>query len=381
MPGSAGTSQRSDKTAAGGILIDPIRDTTQGDPLVVSGTTNLSVGTDLLVKVVPVITENGRLTGDYQHPEKAVMTKVIQGSGVNNRFSVSLDTRLLPLTDHIVTVSNVKGDAAGINSEPGTITGTEVFNIIAGTAGTIQTGSNVADTGNQGQYITVDPIADKTTGDLLIVSGSTNLPEGTTLMVEAGSTTNTLVLKGTGGVNRYSAAVDTTIMKPGTKTITVNNMIGDLAKGDYRPGTIKGTGSFTLKGTFLATDTLVQATSTSGDYIRIDTIGDRSIGEPFLITGTTSLPVGTEVIWQVMPDTGIPPTGIDGDSQMSIGGNSLVTKSDGIANRISLAADMSSMVPQKYAVIVGKPKRDQSQGPPFTLEIGDLYGTTSFTVK
>ena len=66
---------------------------------------------------------------------------------------------------------------------------------------------------------------------------------------------------------------------------------------------------------------------------------------------------------------------------MSIGGNSLVTKSDGIANRISLAADMSNMVPQKYAVIVGKPKRDQSQGPPFTLEIGDLYGTTYFTLK
>ena len=190
------------------------------------------------------------------------MTNVIQGSGVNNRFSVSLDTRLLPLTDHIVTVSNVKGDAAGINSEPGTITGTEVFNIIAGTAGTRQTGSNATVAGNQGQYIKVDPITDKTTGDLLIVSGSTNLPAGTTLMVEAGSTTNTLVLKGTGGVNRYSAAVDTTIMKPGMKTITVNNMIGDLAKGDYRLGTIKGTGSFTLKGTFLATDTLVQATST-----------------------------------------------------------------------------------------------------------------------
>ena len=79
ISGSAGTSPRPDKTAAGGILIDPIRDTTQGDPLVVSGTTNLSVGTDLLVKVVPVITENGKLTGDYQHPENGSNDKRYPG--------------------------------------------------------------------------------------------------------------------------------------------------------------------------------------------------------------------------------------------------------------------------------------------------------------
>ena len=36
------------------------------------------------------------------------------------------------------------------------------------------------------QFIRIDPVADKTTGDLLIVSGSTNLPAGTILMVQAG---------------------------------------------------------------------------------------------------------------------------------------------------------------------------------------------------
>ena len=374
--GTPRTSPGSDYPVAGGILIDPIRDTTQGGLIVVSGKTNLSAGTDLIVQVVPVSMQQGKITGDYQHPENVVMTKVIEGSGVNNRFSVSLDTRLLPLTDHIVTVSNVKGNAAGINSEPGTITGSEVFNIIGETTGTGLVGNDT------GQYIKIDPVTDKTTGDLLIVSGSTNLPAGTTLTVVAGGTAgNTLVNAGTGGINRYSTAVDTSIMKPGTKTITVNTMIGDLAKGDSRPGTVNATGSFTLKGTFLATDTLVQTTSTTGDYIHLNAIGDKKVGDQFLITGTTSLPVGSEVIWQVLPDTGTPPTGINGDSQMAIGGNSVVTKGDGTANRISLAADMSNMIPQKYAVIVGKPKRDQSQGPPFSFEIGDLYGTTSFTLK
>jgi hypothetical protein len=189
------------------------------------------------------------------------------------------------------------------------------------------------------------------------------------------------VNEGKGGVNRYSVPVDTSIMKPGTKTITVTNMIGDLAKGDYRPGTVNGTATFFLEGTFLATETLVQVTISKGDYIRINPVGDRNAGDQFLITAATNLPIGTEVLWQVLPDTGIPPTGLDGNSQMSIGGNSLVTKGDGTANRISLAADMSNMVPQKYAIIVGKPKRDQSQGPPYSLEIGDLFGTAFFSLK
>lgn len=373
---AAGSTHISDNTAPGGIIIDAIQDTPAGDPLVISGRTNLTVGTDLIVKVLPVLMDNGRITGDSRHPEIATMTKVVAGSGSANRFSVSLDSLILPLADHIVTVSNVKGGTGGIDAEPGTITGSYLFNIITEASGTGKSGSNM------GQFIKIDPVADKTTGDLLIVTGSTNLPAGTTLTVVAGGTAgNTLVNAGTGGINRYSTAVDTSIMKPGTKTITVNNMIGDLAKGDYRPGTVNATGSFTLKGTFLATDTLVQATSTTGDYIRLNAIGDKKVGDQFLITGSTSLPVGSEVIWQILPDTGTPPTGIDGNSQMAIGGNSVVTKGDGTANRISLAADMANMVPQKYAVIVGKPKRDQSQGPPFSFEIGDLYGTTSFTLQ
>jgi hypothetical protein len=373
--GTAGTSQSPDHSVADGILIDPIHDTIQGDLLVVSGKTNLSAGTDLIVQVVPVSMQQEKITGDYQHPENVVMIKVVKGSDVNNRFSVSLDTRLLPLADHIVTVSTVKGNAAGTSSDPGPITGTEVFNIIADINGTNQAGMT-------GQYISIDPVPDTTTGDLLIVSGSTNLPAGTTLMVQAGSNgQNTRVNEGKGGVNRYSVPVDTSIMKPGTKTITVTNMIGDLAKGDYRPGTVNGTATFILEGTFLATETLVQVTISKGDYIRINPVGDRNAGDQFLITAATNLPIGTEVLWQVLPDTGIPPTGLDGNSQMSIGGNSLVTKGDGTANRISLAADMSNMVPQKYAIIVGKPKRDQSQGPPYSLEIGDLFGTAFFSLK
>ena len=142
------------------------------------------------------------------------------------------------------------------------------------------------------------PIADKTTGDLLIVTGSTNLPAGTILMVQAGGDGvgyggDTMVREGTGGVNRFSAPVDTSILKPGMRTITVTQMIGNITNGDYRFGTLNGTATFTLKGTYLGSDTPVQPAITRDDYIRLNAIGDRSVGDQFLITGTTSLPVGT----------------------------------------------------------------------------------------
>lgn len=381
-PEHAGTPQNPDHTVADGILIDPIRDTIQGDPLVVSGKTNLSAGTDLLVQVVPVSLQQGKITGDYQHPENRVMIKVVQGSDLNNLFSVSLDTRHLPLADHIVTVSNMEGNAPGINSKMGSITGSEVFNIIAGTAGTSQTGSNTAVSGSSGQYIKVDPVADKTTGDLLIVTGSTNFPSGTILMVQVGSNgigvgSDTMVRAGTGGINRYSMPADTSLLKPGMQTITVTNMKGDPEKGDYGLGNVNSTATFTLKGTYRGTDTQVQAPTAKDNSIRLDAIGDKKVGDQFLITGTTSLPAGVNLIWEVMPYTGTMPTGLDLDAK-GIMANNPVTKGDGAANRVSLAADMSNMDPGEYIVMVGPMEGDPENR---NIAMGEPVGSTRFILK
>jgi hypothetical protein len=114
--------------------------------------------------------------------------------------------------------------------------------------------------------------------------------------------------------------------------------------------------------------------STKG--ITIDPIGDKKTGEKFLLAATTSLPVGTNLFWQVLPDTGTPPTGLDGSSQMSVGGNNLVIKGDGTANRISQAVDLGRLVPGKYVVIVGEMKGDFSD-----FKIGDRYGYTYVTLR
>jgi hypothetical protein len=231
-------------------------------------------------------------------------------------------------------------------------------------------------------YIRIDPAGEKTTGDLLIVTGTTDLPAGTILMVNVGSSgvgygSDTIIRTGTGGINRFSAPVDTAILKPGTNTITVTQMLGDVTKGDYRMGTLNGTTTFALNGMYRGADTPVQATITKDDYIRITAIGDRTVGDQFLITGTTSLPVGTTLIWQIMPSTGTVPTTLDMNAT-GIMANNAVTKGDGTENRVSLAVDTTDHPPGEYIVIVGEMKGDMANG---EIGIGDLVGSALFDLK
>ena len=353
------------------ISVDPVSDKNVGDQFIINGKTNLPAGTELIVEVYPAVYEDKTGTGSGEFTGATGTVTITGGTDGPNTWSFPLDTKTFKPMEYLVSVSSVTGDLSKGDYTKGDISGSTKF--------TLRPGSATAD---PGQYIRVDPVADKTTGELLIVAGSTNLPAGTTLMIQTGSYgvgfgSSTMVREGTGGVNRYSMPVDTSILKPGTQTITVNNMIGDLAKGDYRTGTVKGAANFTLKGTYLGADTPVQVTVTKDDYIRLNAIGDRSVGDQFLITGTTSLPTGTTLIWEVMPDTGTPPTGLDLNATGIIANNA-VTKGDGTSNRVSLAVDMSGYAPGKWVALVGTMKGDPTKR---EIEIGDPVGSAYFTLK
>jgi hypothetical protein len=151
--------------------------------------------------------------------------------------------------------------------------------------------------------------------------------------------------------------------------------------GAYAKPPATGTTITTRIATESVTQTLAQPASapvSSTGVIRVDPITDKNTGEKFTLTGTTSLPAGTNILWQIMPDTGTPPTGLDGSSMMSVGGNYLVADGDGTSNRISLSIDLGRLVPGKYVAIVGKMKGDETSGTVF--EIGKDYGYTFFTV-
>ena len=117
----------------------------------------------------------------------------------------------------------------------------------------------------------------------------------------------------------------------------------------------------------------------STGIIKIDPVGDKNTGDKFILTGTTSLPGGTILLWEILPDTGSPPNGLGGDSTMAVGGNNLVTEGEGTSNRIAIAVDLDRLIPGKYAAIVGKAKEQEQNS--LDWEIGNDYAYTSFSLK
>ncbi|MDD1694499.1 MAG: hypothetical protein LUQ71_07225 [Methanoregula sp.] len=170
-----------------------------------------------------------------------------------------------------------------------------------------------------------------------------------------------------------AGCVDSTQEQQGQVTPT-----GNVQTGHPTAGTTITTKIATVSATQKTAQPASAPVSSTG-VIRIDPISDKNTGDKFTFTGTTSLPAGTNIIWQILPDTGTPPTGINGDSMMSVGGNYQVTKGDGTSNRISLAVDLGRLVPGKYVAIVGKMKGDEASG--IAFEIGRDYGYTYVTVK
>ena len=344
------------------VSVDPVSDKNTGDVFAITGTTNLPEGTNLVVEVYPAsFDEHASDTGEFSGAMGTA--DVMAGSNGINTWSMELDTSVFVPMEYLVNVSVVTENSDNDDYATGGPFDTTLFTLHP---------SSVSDSGTP--YIQVDPIAGRTTGDLLIVTGSTNLAAGTSLMVQAGNFgSNALVIAGTGGINRYSIPIDTSSFKPGTLTVNVTEMTGDPVKGDYAPGSVRGSTTFTLSGDYRGTDTPVQVTPTASDFITVNPIGDLPVGAQFLITGTTSLPVGASLLWQVMPDTGTAPTGID-MSAMGLAGNNMVTKGEGPVNQVSFAADMNQMPAGKWVVLVGLMKEGD-------FEVEDPVATAYFTLR
>jgi hypothetical protein len=170
-----------------------------------------------------------------------------------------------------------------------------------------------------------------------------------------------------------AGCVDTTPGPQGQTTATPDQQGVNPAAGTTVPTRI------TTTPAPLKTTQAAPAPVSSTGVITIDPIRDKNTEGAFTLTGTTSLPASTDIIWQILPDTGTPPTGLDPNSQMSIGGNNQVTQGVGIRNRISLAVELGRLVPGKYVAIVGKMKGDPATG--IVFEIGNDYGYTYFTLK
>jgi len=226
-------------------------------------------------------------------------------------------------------------------------------------------------------YITIEPLGSTPIGDLLILSGTTDLPAGTELLikVEGVQNANGVVVKGTNGLNRWSIPMDTTISKPGNHPVIVTEITGyNEDKTGYTFGDTTAKTDLVLTGTFLGSDTEVSGKNQENAFIKIDPIQNRKKGDQFLATGTTNLSVGTSVLWKVTPvNLKEMESGVLTGSMM----NSQVTRGSG-TNRITLAVDGNYLNPGEYNVTVSTIKGeifDKSMTP------GPTSDSAIFTLK
>jgi len=125
----------------------------------------------------------------------------------------------------------------------------------------------------------------------------------------------------------------------------------------------------------------VPAPVVPGAVITFDAVGEKKTGDSLLITGTTSLPAGTNLFWQIRQDTGKAPTGIDMDSRLGIMANNKVIKSDGTLGLVALAVDAKDtkdLAAGKYVALVVSLTGDPATVDPTT---GTLAGYTYLTLK
>ena len=238
-------------------------------------------------------------------------------------------------------------------------------------------------------FITIDPIGDKNTGDLIIISGTTNLPSGASVYLKAMNEStgesmmmaNTFACPDAHRVNRWRFVYDSTDwMRPGRQRYLVSTPMGD----------VNSSVQFNLKGTFIGPEKILYYDSgskfstirgTGAPYITINPIGDRQIGDIFRISGTTNLIEGTMLYGTVWPvyyeDKSKKPSNTsddfcDGQYNM-VGYAPAVVKGTGDTNRWSFPADMTIQTRTEMIVHVSTVNEE------FTER--DVYGNATFTLK
>ena len=245
-------------------------------------------------------------------------------------------------------------------------------------------------------FISVDPVSDKNTGDRFDITGTTSLPAGTELLFEVypssfvpqttdpetgaqsglftGATGVIKVTGGTGGINTWSFDLDTSTFAPKEYLVNVSQVAGDLAKGDYRTGPAYGTAVFNVMAPYKP---VASAVSPAPASVTFKPIGDRKSSVNFTITGITSLPEGRDLFWEIIPDPGTAPTGLDMQADVGIMANNVVIPGDAKSNRISLDVNMTEFKKGKYLVMVASLSGNPATVDPAT---GTLAGYTYFNL-
>ncbi|MDV0443320.1 hypothetical protein [Methanorbis rubei] len=184
-------------------------------------------------------------------------------------------------------------------------------------------------------WAAIYPVFDRTVGDAVRISGTTNIPEGGTVLIEVshvdGQTSafqkNVIVSSGDNGTNTWTVVVDTAGFSPGMHTVTIPDVMHQQGPG------------FMLN----------PFVNVSPWWITFDPIYDQSIEEPLVLSGATNLAAGT-TLDVVIKSASLLVTGTD--YPKAFVGTAVVQKGDAGINFWSSSAEIQPKYADQYEVTV-----------------------------
>lgn len=213
--------------------------------------------------------------------------------------------------------------------------------------------------------VTIDPIPDHAVGDLVVITGTTNLMAGTRLELDivavsptpgksprAGGT-DAFIVRGGGMSNTWSGALDTSAVPPGEYLVKAY-WVNETVRSD-----LLATSRLRLTGTGPAPTETPGTGEIQPRQIWINPPGTIWRGEKLLVTGTTSLPEGTELIYLVIQQSNASVFTVDpktGNREVREGLTrsgiiSVLPGTSGV-NRWSFAVDSTEFIPSEYLIII-----------------------------
>ena len=358
--------------------IDPITDAgvDQNNMMILTGTTSLPSEFTLLFVTVgasPPFLSQGTTTGTPEIISHDA--QVIAESGGKNRWKGIVNISSLQPGDYTITLSKYTVDENFKMNESHPLA-TQHFTLSdehAGT-GTIRKKTRIVL-----PYIRINPVDQQPAAESREISGITSLASGTPLAwsmqpVNGGTGNSTQEYQGTApvfpgieGVNRWSVLSGTGNLKPARYRFRIT---GESA-GDTTP--VSAVSEFDIPGTLQNTTATPQV---SREFITIDSLPDIRTSDMYTITGTTSLPAGDDLLFQIHPASFVSDFNFSfdqrGNQEVSLSGITGMVKimnwSDG-HNLWSVDINTYSLVPGRYEVNVSNDR--------YGFDVSDMvYGNT-----
>jgi len=244
--------------------------------------------------------------------------------------------------------------------------------------------------------VSIGPVPDHAAGDLVVITGTTNLPAGTRLDLDiftppSGSgnsihvgSTDAYIVRGTGFSNTWSGALDTSGLSPGEYTVNARYPV-NTENQTYSKGSILASSRLRLTETGSASFQVSAGDGNRTEFISVNSPGTVIRGEKLLVTGMTNLPNDTELLYTVVQQSNIsvftidPRTGTQAtQAGLTRSGIIDVLPGTGGSNTWSFALDTTEFIPDRYEVIVATTKENQTAK---SFDIGNVSGSSFLIVQ